>query len=123
MLLNAGADVDLTDNPPETALRLAAAFGYPEVVDLLVAAGARPQSAIEVAAIGGMTSSDIEPLGDFDRACALRAAAVNDRLETIDLLLDAGVPIDAEVDGKPAIYWAREQGRERAVQHLEARAG
>src|SRR5262245_3016052 len=38
-LLDAGADVELTDSPPETALRLAAAFGHPEVVDMLIAAG------------------------------------------------------------------------------------
>ena len=31
VLLNAGADVTLTDAPPETALRLAAAFGHPRL--------------------------------------------------------------------------------------------
>ena len=30
VLLDAGARVDLTDNPPDTALRLAAAYGWPE---------------------------------------------------------------------------------------------
>jgi uncharacterized protein len=120
-LLDAGADVELTDNPPETALRLAAAFGYPEVVDLLVAAGARPQSIIEAAGIGDLSAYDLNEISEFDRACALRAASVNERLGVIDELLAAGTPLDAEADGRPAIYWARERGRSKAVAHLEAR--
>ena len=120
-LLDAGADVDLTDNPPETALRLAAAFGYPEIVDLLIEAGARPQSIIEAAGSGDLSGWNVAELSDFDRACALRAAAVNERIDVIDQLLDAGTPIDAEVDGYPAIHWAREQGRDRAVAHLAAK--
>ena len=65
-----------------------------------------------------MTDWSIDELSDFDRACTLRAAAVNERLSIIDQLLAAGTPIDAEVDGQPAIHWAREQGRSKAVEHL-----
>jgi uncharacterized protein len=121
-LLDAGADVELTDNPPETALRLAAAFGYPEVVDQLAAAGARSQSIIEAAGIGDLSAYDLNELPEFDRACALRAASVNERLDMIDQLLAAGTPIDAEVDGHPAEHWAREQGRSTAVAHLNKHA-
>jgi uncharacterized protein len=120
-LLDAGADVELTDNPPETALRLAAAFGYPEVVDLLVAAGARPQSIIEAAGIGDLSAYDLSEVSEFDRACALRAASVNERLDVIDQVLAAGTPIDAEVNGHPAIHWAKQRGRSKAISHLEAR--
>jgi uncharacterized protein len=120
-LLDAGADVELTDNPPETALRLAAAFGYPEVVDLLVAAGARPQLIIEAAGIGDLSAYDLNEVSEFDRACTLRAASVNERLDVIDQLLAAGTPIDAEVDGHPAIHWAKQRGRPKAVAHLQAR--
>jgi uncharacterized protein len=120
-LLDAGADVELTDNPPETALRLAAAFGYPEIVDLLVSAGARPQSIIEAAGIGDLSAYDLNEVSEFDRACALRAASVNERLDVIDQLLAARTPIDAEVGGHPAIYWAKQRGRLKAVAHLEAR--
>ena len=116
----AGADVNLTDAPPETALRLAAAFGHPSVVDLLAAAGAQPQSVIEAAATGDLSAWPIADLSDFDKACALRAAAVNDRLDVIDQLLAAGTQVDAEVDGAPAIHWATEQGRDQAVAHLLA---
>jgi ankyrin repeat protein len=121
-LLDAGADVELfdADAPSDTALRLAAAFGFPDIVDVLVAAGARVNSVIEAAGAGDMSGWSIADLSAFDRACALRAAAVNDRLDVIDQLLAAGTPIDAEVDGAPAIHWAAEQGRQRAVEHLLA---
>ncbi len=100
---------------------MAAAFGYPEVVDALIAAGARPRSVIEGAGAGDLSGWDLTALSEFDRACALRAAAVNERLEVIDQVLAAGTPLDAEVDGEPAVFWARERGRTRAVAHLEAK--
>ena len=120
-LLEAGANVELTDSPPETALRLAAAFGYPDIVDVLIAAGARASSVIEAAGAGDLSGWSIADLSAFDRACALRAAAVNERLDVVDQLLAAGTAIDAEVDGAPAIHWAAEQGRQRAVEHLLAK--
>jgi ankyrin repeat protein len=101
-------------------LRLAAAFGYPDIVDVLVATGARVNSVIEAAGAGDLSGWSIADLSAFDRACALRAAAVNERLDVIDQLLAAGTPIDAEVDGAPAVHWAAEQGRRRAVEHLLA---
>ena len=124
-LLEAGADVELSDaeSPSETALRAAAAFGWPEIVDDLVAHGAEPRSVIEAAGIGDLSGYDLGELSDRDRANALRAAAVNERLDTIDQLLAVGTPVDAKSDGHAAVHWARHQGRERAVTHLTARAG
>lgn len=121
VLLAAGADPDLTDNPPETALRLAAAFGFPEIVDQLAAAGARAQSIIEAAGLGDLSSYELSDTSELDRACALRAASVNGRIATIDQLLDAGTPVDALVDGHPALHWAQEQGRTGAIEHLRTR--
>jgi ankyrin repeat protein len=121
VLLEAGADVELTDNPPETALRLAAAYGHPEIVDLLVEAGAVPRSIIEAAGVGNLDGWDLASLSEFERACGLRAASVNERLDVIDQLLAAGTPIDAEVDGHTAAFWAQEQGRPSAVAHLVER--
>jgi ankyrin repeat protein len=122
-LLAAGADVELSDAdaPTDTALRVAAAYGFPEIVDQLIAAGAKINSVIEAAGAGDLTDWPIAELSDFERACALRAAAVNERLTIIDQLLAAGTPVDAEVDGHSAIHWAREQGRSRAVEHLARR--
>jgi ankyrin repeat protein len=120
-LLRAGADVELCRSPGETALRLAAAYGWPEIVDILIDAGATVQSSIEAAGAGLLKEDQIAAMSPFDKACALRAAAVNERLEVIDRLLAHGTPMDAEVDGRPAIYWAQRQGRQRAVAYLVSR--
>ena len=122
-LLDAGANVELADpeSPAETALRAAAAFGFPEIVDLLVAHGAKARSVIEAAGVGDLSAYDLAALSDRQRANALRAAAVNERLSTIDRLLEAGTPVDAKSDGLPAIYWAVEQHRQDAVAYLAAR--
>jgi ankyrin repeat protein len=123
-LLEAGADIDLTDaeTPSETALRAAAAFGWPDIVDLLVAHGAKPRSVVDAAGIGDLSDYGLGELSDQQRANALRAAAVNERLETIDHLLAAGTPLDAKSDGHPALHWAQRQGRDKAVAHLTAKA-
>ncbi len=123
VLLAAGASVELTDPecPSDTALRVAAAYGWPEIVDLLLAAGAKPQSIIEAAGSGDVSGWDLTTLSDYQRACALRSASVNDRVGAIDQVLAAGTPINSEVDGRPAIFWARKQGRSTAVAYLTAR--
>jgi ankyrin repeat protein len=120
VVLAADARVDLTDDDEgrETALQAAAAFGYPEIVDELLAAGARPHSLIAAAGAGDLSGYDLGELSDHERACALRAAAVNERLDVIDQLVAAGTPVDAETDGHPAIVWAERQGRSRSVRHL-----
>jgi DNA repair photolyase len=56
------------------------------------------RAAINEAAVPAMA---ISQLSNFERACALRAAAVNERLAAIDQLLAAGTPIGVEVDGEP----------------------
>ena len=119
-LLDAGADVELTDlaSRSETALRAAAAYGYPEIVDLLVVHGAQPRSVIEAAGIGDLSAYDLAALSERERANALRAAAVNERIGVIDRLLEAGTPVDAKSDGRPAIYWAGQLHRRSAVAHL-----
>lgn len=100
---------------------MSAAYGFPEIVDALIAAGATINSVIQAAGAGDLTGWSIPELSDFERACALRAPSVNEQLEIIDQLLAAGTPIDAMVDGQSAIHWAREQGRSRAVEHLARR--
>lgn len=72
-LLAAAADVELTDpeTASETALHTAAAFGWPAIVDLLVAHGAEPRSVIEAAGIGDLSNYNLGELSDRDRANAL----------------------------------------------------
>ena len=114
-LLEAGADPELADpeTPSETALRAAAAFGWPQIVDMLVAKGAKPRSVIEAAGAGDLAGYDLGALSDSQRANAFRAAAVNERLGELDRLLAAGVAVDAESDGRPAIH-GRPTARARA---------
>ena len=121
-LLRAGADVELSDphSPAETPLRVAAAYGWPAIVDVLIEAGATIRSPIEAAGAGALQDDQIRALTDFDKACALRAASVNERLDVIDRLLAHGTRIDSQVDDQPAIYWAQRQGRQTAVAHLLA---
>ena len=67
-LLDAGADVELidADAPSDTALRVAAAYGFPEIVDELIAAGAKVSSVIEAAGAGNLTGWSIAELSDLN---------------------------------------------------------
>jgi hypothetical protein len=80
--------------PSGTALDHAAVFSMTEVVDVLVAAGARIHT-LEMAAAAGDISG--WPLGRFtlqSRVRALVFAADHQRLEVIDQLIEAGTPVD-----------------------------
>lgn len=67
-LIEAGADIDLPDEPGTTALMLAAEYGYTEMVELLLNAGADPN------------------LKDIMEETALNKAEKGDHQDIIDLL-------------------------------------
>lgn len=94
-----------------------------DVLDLLVAAGARVDSIVLGAAAGDLTGWPVEEASEEDRLLALIMAADHQRLDVIDALLEAGTPIDAEDDtfGRQALRLAAERGRARSVEHLLAR--
>lgn len=121
VLVAAGAELEATGHavPGATALGHAVHFGQTAVVDLLVSAGARVGSPWEAA--GGGDAGPALASGPQERAQALRAAAVNERLEVVDRLLTAGTPVDVEVHGATVLHWAAWEGRPRAVAHLLAR--
>lgn len=127
-LIEAGADLEATaaDDaggiPGGTALLHAAVFGMTEVVDALVSAGARVDS-IELAAAAGDVSGWLTDDAPPD-ACvrALVTAANHERLDVIDRLVEAGVPVDAvdpERGGHP-LRTAAENGRPASVRRLVA---
>jgi uncharacterized protein len=129
VLTEIGADLDATAAPDAggvpggSALLHAAVFGMTEVLDLLVAAGARVRGIEEAAAAGDLTgwlTADTSPQA---RIRALVMAADHQRLTVIDELLGAGTPVDAvdEEFGRQALRTAAEHGRPDSIRHLLAR--
>lgn len=127
VLIEAGADLearaadDSGGVPGGTALLHAAVFGMTEVIDMLVAAGAKVNGIEEAAAAGdvggwlGNSSAD-------GRVRALVMAADHQRLEVIDTLVAAGTPVD---DADPAfgghpLRTAASNGRPASVRRLLA---
>jgi uncharacterized protein len=104
-------------------LRHAAVFGMTEVVDLLVAAGARISNLAEAAAAGNITGWLRPDTPQDDRVRALVMAADHERLNVIDQLLDTETPIDAADAkwGRQSLRLAAMNGRVASVQHLLAR--
>jgi uncharacterized protein len=128
VLIDAGANVDARSRDESSelgglsALMHAAVFGMTDVLDALIAAGARPDG-IESAAAAGDISGWLTPDTPADaRIRALVMAADHQRLDVIDQLLDAGTPIDAvdDFDRQP-LRIAAQNGRSASVEHLLAR--
>ena len=108
VLIEAGAELEETGHalPEGTALAHAVEFGAPEVVDLLIAAGARICSLPEAAGTGDLRGMLHPDATESEKTLALRAAAVCNRLDVVDQLLAAGVSVDAMVNGGTCLHWA-----------------
>ncbi len=127
VLIEAGADLaahaadDAGGVPGGTALLHAAVFGMTDVVDALVAAGARIEG-IEVAAAAGDVAAWIGDAPDDARVRALVMAADHERLAVIDSLVAAGTPVDATdpAFGGLPLRTAASNGRPASVRQLLA---
>jgi uncharacterized protein len=126
VLIAAGADLearaadDAGGVPGGTALLHAAVFGMTRVVDVLVSSGAQIDG-IEVAAAAGDVSGWLGDETPPDaRVRALVMAAHHQRLEVIDRLIDAGVPVDATdpAFGGHPLRTAASDGRQAGVRRL-----
>jgi ankyrin repeat protein len=111
LLIERGAEVDALNSVGETALIVASLSGHPEMVELLISAGADVLAedphfhypALHAAASRGQLNVVkllLAKGGDVNRqsgngGTALLAAAINDRLEVLEFLLDNGA--DANV--------------------------
>jgi hypothetical protein len=95
-------NVVLTECKPSFAAYHAAVFGMTEVLDVLVAAGARIDSLEMAAAAGNITGWPLTRLTLQSRIRALVFAADHQRLEVIDQLVAAGTPVN-----EPDAEWGR----------------
>jgi ankyrin repeat protein len=128
VLIEAGADIEAVSAPDsggvpsETALQHAAVFGMTEVIDVLVAAGARIDSLEMAAAAGDVSAWPLGRLTIQSRIRALVFAADHQRLTVIDQLVKAGTPVneaDAEW-GRLPLHTAAGNGRPASVRRLLA---
>ena len=125
-LIDGGADLDAraTEDaggvPGGTALLHAAVFGMTAVVDVLVAAGAPVHGIEEAAAAGDVTGWLDDRMSPDARIRALVMAAHHQRLDVIDRLIDAGVPVDATdpAFGGHPLRTAASEGRPASVRRL-----
>jgi len=127
VLVEAGADLDAKAAanaggvPGGSALLHAAVFGFTDVVDLLAASGARIDGIVEAAAVGNIDGYLTEETPPEQKVRALTMAAGHDRVEVIEQLLAAGVPVDAvDAWGYTGLRAATENGRDAAVAVLRA---
>jgi ankyrin repeat protein len=95
-------DVDARADRSVTALHIAAAEGFVDVVELLVDAGADVDAIAEDRTAG-------------DAGSVLRVAAISDRSEVVQVLLKAGAEIDASDD---VLVAAAQRGCQRTVEVL-----
>jgi ankyrin repeat protein len=127
-LIDAGADIEAISAPDSggvpngTALQHAAVFGMTDVVDVLVAAGAKIHDLEMAAAAGDITGWPLDRFTLQSRLRALVFAADHQRLEVIDRLVAAGTPVnepDAEWERLP-LHTAAGNGRVASVRRLLA---
>jgi ankyrin repeat protein len=128
VLVDAGADIDAISAPDSggvpsgTAVDHAAVFGMTEVLDVLVAAGAKIHSLEMAAAAGDITGWPLARFTHQSRIRALVFAADHQRLDVIDQLIEAGTPVneaDAEWERLP-LHTAAGSGRAASVRRLLA---
>ena len=128
LLLNSGADPNITNSRNATALMNAAYQGHAEVVEVLLDAGADP-TVEDVNAWTPMTKAAFEGQAEAVRVlaphsrdkldAALHLASVNGDTETIDVLLNSGASVFARSnENKTALMYAASNGNEDAVRVL-----
>lgn len=122
-LIAAGANLEATGYavPEGTALAHAIEFGAPEIVDMLIRAGAQVRSLTDAAGAGQL-AQHLESVTDKEeRAMALRAAALCERLPVIDQLLGDGLHVNRWVRGGTALHWAAWEAKADSARHLVER--
>jgi hypothetical protein len=127
VLIEAGADLDAKAAanaggvPGGSALLHAAVFGFTDIVDLLAASGARIDGIVEAAAVGNIEGFLTDETPPEQKVRALTMAAGHDRVQVIEQLLAAGIPVDAvDAWGFTALRAATENNKNAATAALLA---
>lgn len=124
-LINAGADVNITDIVGSTPLYIAASKGFGSIVSRLIAAGAgvnlcdkNGRTPLHAAALQGHTdivaqllAAKADPnIADVTETAPVSAAAQEGYFDVVKLLLEAGVSPDPKDSGNwTPLQWARQQ--------------
>jgi ankyrin repeat protein len=90
LLVENGADVNQLDGGGQAVLPLAAGAPQPEIVQLLLDAGADPN---------GRSSVNVEDVGMLASAPALTHAILANNLEVVELLIDRGADVELAESG------------------------
>ncbi len=110
LLLEYGANPNVRDKCGRTALEIAIIWCMPEIVKLLLIHGADPNL---------KNSRGISPLMKMAMLGIRDARPINDKLQIIMHLIDAGAKIDAQTsDGKTALMYATGNSRIEIVELL-----
>ena len=119
--LDAKADASAGGVPGGSALLHAAVFGFTDIVDLLAESGAHIDGIVEAAAVGNIDGYLTDDTSLEHKVRALTMAAGHGRVEVIEQLLSAGVPVDGvDAWGYTALRAATENGRDAAADVLLA---
>ena len=123
VLLEFGADLEARASypgiPHGTPLDFAVHFGMVEVIEVLVSHGADLLSPRMYAGVGrvDMLRASLNALSNADLCDVYRCAAVCDRTEVVDVLLER-LDINSEVHKATALHWAAWEAKLRMVTHL-----
>lgn len=126
VLIDHGANIEAVASypgiPDGTPLDFAVHFGMVEVVDVLIRRGAKVLSP-RIAAGAGLlerVQTEIDSLQrNIDQFLdVFRVAAVCDRLEVVECVLENGIEVNAEIDGATALHWAAWEAKPRMVDYL-----
>lgn len=122
-LIQDGANLETTGYAVKggTALAHAIEFGAPEIVDMLIDAGAQVRTLADAAGSGELRRMLDSVEGEEERGQALRAAALCERLPIIDQLLDTGLDVNRSIKGGTALHWAGWEAKATSARHLVGR--
>lgn len=121
VLIEFGADLEkracYPGIPDGTPLDYAVHFGMVEVVDLLVAKGARILSA-RMAGGAGLLDELKQRLKPEQEVDVFRCACVCDQVEVVDVLLEDRLDVNVDIDGASGLHWAAWEAKPNMVNFL-----